>query len=453
MLPDSAFPPRYAPLHPVWSTILLLAALPACADDLGDPAVGLTSGVYTAGSTLTTGDPGDSDTDGGSTGADPGTTGDSGSDGSGSDSTTGDDPTTAGSTGTGDPSSSSSTSSTTGTTTGASTAGSGDSGDPNGDGWQTVDAGTTEDLVAVDFANTTHGWVVGTGQVLLHTTDGGQSWHSQENGFWTGTTNTVQLNAHVLGSNPAWGVYHLLDVHAVSQDVAWISSMGPLAAPVSLNGDNLSAVFVTSDGGSSWRRLTLATNFQTWGIHGFDNESARVASIGSSTHADSDVFQIENGASQSSTSVSWGALRAITFVDTSLGFMAGDDIYRSTNGGTSWQSTPAPGGYYQDIDFVDANMGFAVGGDGEIVATIDGGDSWQTQDSGTTADLYGISFADSTSGTAVGDGGTVLVTTDGGLTWITEDAGTSTWINGVKTVVPGEAWAVGDGGVLLHRLP
>ncbi len=71
-------------------------------------------------------------------------------------------------------------------------------------------------------------------EVLIHTSDAGANWQSQDSGFWTATTDTVQLQAHTLNPYPAWGTYHLLDVHAVSNDIAWISSVGPLKSPVSL---------------------------------------------------------------------------------------------------------------------------------------------------------------------------------------------------------------------------
>lgn len=406
-------------------------------DDGGEEDGGTTSGGE---GSSTGGDDGDSggSTSGGSDGSTSGGSTSGGSDGS----------TSGGSTSGGSGGSTSG-----GSTSGGTTAGSGEGGDPNDDGWEIIDVGTDEDLVAVDFADPDHGWLVGTNEVLLHTSDGGQNWNSQENGFWTKTTDTKQLQAHTLNPYPAWGVYHLLDVHAVSQDIAWVSSIGPLKQPVSLNPDHLTAVFVTQDGGSNWTRLTLATNFQVWGIHGFDGQSARAATIGSDNHPDSDVYQIENGANQGNAKVSWGGLRDIIFVDDQEGWMAGSGIFHSSNGGTSWSEQDAPGAFYQAIEFVDADHGWAVGKGGKIIVTLDGGNSWESLASGTNTDLYGVSFVDQDRGFVVGDGGIILRTDDGGQNWDEEDSGTNQWINDVVATSASEAWASADGGVLLHRVP
>ena len=78
-----------------------------------------------------------------------------------------------------------------------------------------------------------------------------------------------------------------------------------------------------------------------------------------------------------------GPLYNITFVNQSVGFIAGNsaqgsiDIFRTLDGGNSWQnvqSFPLGGSWYH-IDFVDQNVGF-MGSNGAIVRTTDGGQSW-----------------------------------------------------------------------------
>jgi photosystem II stability/assembly factor-like uncharacterized protein len=336
---------------------------------------------------------------------------------------------------------------------GGTSAGTGGDGEPTEDGWAIVDVGTDEDLLAVDFADEDHGWVVGTNEVLLHTDDGGGQWTSQNAGFFTKTVDTKQLDAHVVNPYPKWGAYHLLDVHAPSPSVAWVSSIGPLTSPPSIDADDLTCVFVTADGGATWTRASLATNFQAWGIHGFDATSARVATIGSTDHPDSDVYRIAGGANQASTAVTWGGLRAITFAGTQNGWAVGVEIYRTQDGGSSWSTVNAPAGPWWDVAFVDADHGVAVGEAGAIAVTEDGGQSWQARDPGTGEDLYGVSIADGQHGFAVGHGGVVLRTQDGGDTWQSEASGTGAWLNDVATLGGDEAWATGDGGVLVHRLP
>ncbi len=77
------------------------------------------------------------------------------------------------------------------------------------------------------------------------------------------------------------------------------------------------------------------------------------------------------------------------------------------------------------ITFADADRGWAVGDLGTIIATYDGGRTWNAQSSGTTADLHAISFADASTGWAVGARATILSTHDGGASWSAQEADVS----------------------------
>jgi photosystem II stability/assembly factor-like uncharacterized protein len=66
----------------------------------------------------------------------------------------------------------------------------------------------------------------------------------------------------------------------------------------------------------------------------------------------------------------------------------------------------------------DGQSGWAVGNDGTILDTRDGGNTWQAEWSGTTADLHSVMFTDDgRRGWTVGDSGTILGTSNGGNTW------------------------------------
>ncbi len=78
------------------------------------------------------------------------------------------------------------------------------------------------------------------------------------------------------------------------------------------------------------------------------------------------------------------------------------------------------------VRFVDENEGWAVGDEGTIWHTIDGGDNWERQPSGTRASLCGLCFVDPFTGYVVGreslpvgqgSVGVVLFTRDGGVKW------------------------------------
>lgn len=84
-----------------------------------------------------------------------------------------------------------------------------------------------------------------------------------------------------------------------------------------------------------------------------------------------------------------------------------------------WQALPTipNGSNIKQICFVNANTGFAVGFSGTILKTTNGGQSWNTQTSGTTQNLMSVYFLDANTGFASGSSGTILKTIDGGTTW------------------------------------
>jgi photosystem II stability/assembly factor-like uncharacterized protein len=118
--------------------------------------------------------------------------------------------------------------------------------------------------------------------------------------------------------------------------------------------------------------------------------------------------------------------------------------------GWFWQNPLPQGNALLSVSFVDANTGTVVGTDGTILRTIDGGNTWTPQASGTTNDLRAVSFADANHGTAVGDLGTILRTTDGGDTWTLQTSGTRGFLFGVSSVDANTATAVGLFGTILR---
>jgi len=52
------------------------------------------------------------------------------------------------------------------------------------------------------------------------------------------------------------------------------------------------------------------------------------------------------------------------------------------------------------VHFVDARTGWVVGNGGAILATRNGGDHWELQNSGTDKDLFGVDFVDARMGWA-----------------------------------------------------
>lgn len=90
---------------------------------------------------------------------------------------------------------------------------------------------------------------------------------------------------------------------------------------------------------------------------------------------------------------------------------------RAGQGGGMWTSAKIATRDLNGVAFPSPQRGWAVGAAGVVLASADGGASWNAQTSGTSSDLHDVSFTDSRRGWAVGASDTVLRTTDGGSTW------------------------------------
>jgi photosystem II stability/assembly factor-like uncharacterized protein len=142
---------------------------------------------------------------------------------------------------------------------------------------------------------------------------------------------------------------------------------------------------------------------------------------------------------------------AVSFPDPLIGTFVGG-ISRSTDGGMSWtrQDVPTEFTRYADVVFTDVNTGTIAGPEGTILRTADGGEKWVAQNSGTSADLFGVSFVDSNHGMAVGANGTILRTSDGGSAWVSQDSRTDVELHGVWVTSANTATAVGVQGTILR---
>ena len=91
------------------------------------------------------------------------------------------------------------------------------------------------------------------------------------------------------------------------------------------------------------------------------------------------------------------------------------------------------------VYFPTASKGFIVGGQGYIFRTINSGNSWTVDSSGTWNTLNSVFFTDSTTGYVVGQTGTILKTGNGGSDFVEEHKAASEnftlWPNPAKTVI------------------
>jgi photosystem II stability/assembly factor-like uncharacterized protein len=163
----------------------------------------------------------------------------------------------------------------------------------------------------------------------------------------------------------------------------------------------------------------------------------------------------------------------VDFADGRTGWIVGKSatILHTADGGRTWkpQKGPVAGDKHLfNVDVIDARTAWAVGDWGAIAMTRDAGATWVDRSLGTvtvkteqapgretatiTDDviLYDVSFPDAQHGFIGGEFGTVLATSDGGETWEKRETGTEKTLFGLHFSTPERGWAVGIDGLLLQ---
>lgn len=136
-----------------------------------------------------------------------------------------------------------------------------------------------------------------------------------------------------------------------------------------------------------------------------------------------------------------------------------DGTFAQTFDGVSW-STRALNAYdLFGVTCVGNLDGWAVGESGFIGRTRDGGQTWQTQASGTTLTLRSVHFAhdhlhfatSTLTGVTAGDAGVLAVSINGGEDWKLIDSGVTSSLRGASSALNADLIVVvGDGGTVLR---
>lgn len=112
---------------------------------------------------------------------------------------------------------------------------------------------------------------------------------------------------------------------------------------------------------------------------------------------------------------------------------------------------PVPqGNNINRIQFTGSNYGFAVGDAGTIMATYDGGLTWDVQYEAITDNMYDVAVIDPLNAFAVGDNGQAIKTTNGGYNWQDMKLQGSNALNAVVFVDNKNGWIAGDAKSLYH---
>jgi photosystem II stability/assembly factor-like uncharacterized protein len=331
---------------------------------------------------------------------------------------------------------------------------------------------TVPALLAVHCTPNGYGWALGGSGAILHTTNGGHEWTEQSRSatyypvstIWFVDRNNGWIGSGYieLGGGMGGSINRTTDGGATWAR-QWVEQPQHDGNPVIsinfvdlMNGWALTfgQILHTTDGGNSWGvQRDRGPNYQG-AVYFVDQNNGWVA-------GDS-VLHTTNGGARwiSRPFPRYGS--SVFFLDLNNGWIAGrDGIYHTTNQGSSWvqqHTWNVPYPYFASIHFVNANQGWVVNYNGDIVHTTNGGDQWLPQSTGVSAELRSVYFTDVDNGYAVGwkpssHSPIVLRTTNGGSEWIQQQTPASEYLYSyysVHFVDQNTGWIGGDGGTILH---
>jgi len=279
-------------------------------------------------------------------------------------------------------------------------------------------------LNSIFFINKTTGWAAG-GRTLLATSDGGATWAAQDLGV--SDPMLIQFLDQNVGWIPIdWGMVLLMtrnggktwasvpkpdgvnfyQTHFVDANTGWAASND--------------AMYKTTDGGQTWQTATGAAVKRPFyfvdASHGW--AATEKGDITASTDG-GNSWQIQKTNQEL-------PILAIFFLDRNRGWAARfDGVMTTTDGGQHWQLPKKTiDGYFERLQFVDAKVGWSFGKN-RLLHTTDGGLTWDIysgSDHPGAPTCTGILFLDSDTGWCTTEVGTIVATKDGGGTWQTQNS-------------------------------
>lgn len=317
-----------------------------------------------------------------------------------------------------------------------------------GQSWTSQPSGTTSDLMSMTMLDDGQsGWAIGGNGTILTTKDGGKTWQAQV----SGTQSVLTAITMLADGQRGWLVGDRgLILMTKDGGRTWQPQVSNVQA-------ELTAITMLADGQSGWiigmAGTILLTNDggQTWRLQTAGGESAaQVTKQGiQSSKADAPAAQ------QSILGTRYFLTAIAMMADGYRGWLVGGNglILMTNDGGQSWQ--PLTSNTAAQLNAIamltDGQRGWTVGDNGTILVTNDGGQSWLPQASGTQASLTAVTMLeDGRHGWVLGGDGTILATADGGQTWLPRLGGAKVRLSALTLSADARhGWAVGGDGIIL----
>jgi len=267
--------------------------------------------------------------------------------------------------------------------------------DDDGKSWRQVVPPVSSDLTAAYFATDSQGWAVGHDGVVLHTSDGGDSWVKQFDGLMAEAMLTEHFEKLAAQDDPVG--------ERMLPEIALNYANGPEQALLDVwfddakNGfvaGSFGSLFATHDGGKTW---------ESW-VEKVDADQLyhynAIRRIGGDLYIASEqgmVFKLDPQQQrfvQKDTGYVGSFFSLAGGDDTVIAFGLRGAAYRSTDAGESWEALPlSPGGSVSASLYADGRL-LLVTRNGQLVYSGDGGNTFEPVPVARSMMLTGLAEAD-----------------------------------------------------------
>jgi photosystem II stability/assembly factor-like uncharacterized protein len=288
---------------------------------------------------------------------------------------------------------------------------------------------TGYDMKSVFFVDINTGWAIGNSNTIVKTTNGGNSWFSQNSGLaFTTNFNSVcfydNQNGFIVG-DPNSGTTVI--IRTTNGGTSW------QLQPIPVSNYKLTNILFIPNGPDF--------SFYTSGY----NIDSNVGSILKSTDYGNNWIQTYNRN---------GRINTLHMEDTSRGYAGGDSLIRTQNGGNSWIRIVPPQPYQiNKLFFLNYQDGWMCTEGGKIYSTSNNGNTWQEQLRNTDIQpVKSVFFLNDSTGLACTSDGKIYRTDNAGKYWTKQITGISTSLVDVIMVSDQIGFAVGTGGNILRTI-
>lgn len=308
--------------------------------------------------------------------------------------------------------------------------------------WEKKALPTIQYLRSVCFTDSLYGWIAGDSGIMLHTTNGGNSWVQQI----THTGNEIT------------------DVLFINRNQGWASALNYAVAPYGTE------LLRTSNGGATWEKYPYPDeNIFITSIFYFDSLNGW---MGGRPHA---IAKTTDGgltwaqATVDTSILAFFPVLTIQFYNEQYGYASGGMfdiagvIWRTSDGGNTWHAmdaSDAPADEVHGIHMFDSITVMGAGGDPDfgygvgMIRTTDGGINWDYDELEIQGNAYDLDFRSATEVWApLGTRQKLIYSLDGGTTWTDIIAPDSASIFDVTFPDSLHGYAVGRHGAFLKYHP